>query len=337
MRLLASSDLHIKKKEDCAVLARILQVAKEQCCEAVLLGGDLLDHPFIDAETERAIRTLLAAATCPVYLVAGNHDPLAVTALYRDLPDHVYLFPAEPECRSIGEGVRLYGYSARREQEEGRLPFGFSAEAGGFNILLCHGSVDGGQGSFQPLSSEEISQSNLQLVVMGHIHKISRRRVGGCYLLVPGIPQGRGWDELGERFVYVIETAPFSVEPVSVAERWFMEYEVDITDCRDTGEMLARLEAVSPPPSVEYRLILVGTACEDPTPAVQAFTERTGREVKDRSDTFGSIEELRQQNTLQGAFVRRALAELEAASEEERPRLELALRLGLQAMKEAKV
>ncbi|MBQ6798137.1 MAG: hypothetical protein IJP11_02740 [Oscillospiraceae bacterium] len=84
-------------------------------------------------------------------------------------------------------------------------------------------------------------------------------------------------------------------------------------------------------------MILVGTACEDPTPAVQAFTERTGREVKDRSDTFGSIEELRQQNTLQGAFVRRALAELEAASEEERPRLELALRLGLQAMKEARV
>ncbi|MBQ8893435.1 MAG: metallophosphoesterase family protein [Clostridia bacterium] len=337
MKFLASADLHIRKKEDCALLARLLQAAKDAGCGAVLIGGDLLDTPFIEEETENAVRALLGAAPCPVFLVAGNHDPLAITALYRDLPAHVQVFPAEMTAYTLADGVRLYGYSALREQVDTRFLAGFSAPEGGINILLAHGQMDGSHGDFQPISAEELAGSNLQLVILGHIHKGEQRRVGGCRLLVPGIPEGRGWDETGDKYLYIIDTEQLSAEPLSVASRRFMEYEVDLTDCRDTGEMLAKMESLEIPANVEYRLILVGTACESPAPAVQAFIEKTGREVKDLTDTFSSLKELRGQNTLQGAFVRRAMAEIEAASPEERPRLERALRLGLQALKEARL
>ena len=101
--------------------------------------------------------------------------------------------------------------------------------------------------------------------------------------------------------------------------------------------MLAVMEGISAPVDVTYRLVLVGNACEDPTPAIQAYTEKTGREVKDRTDSFGSPEELEKQNTLQGAFVRRAMEEIRAAAPEDRPRLERALQVGLRALKEAKL
>lgn len=339
MRFLASADLHIRKKEDCALLARILQTAKDTACGAVLLGGDLLDSPFIDAQTEGALLTLLGAAPCPVFLVAGNHDPLEVTTLYRKLPQGVFCFPAELTAVPLAQGVRLYGYSAPREQSGEHPLAGFTAPSGGLNVFLTHGNMDGGRGDFQPLTAEELATANLQLVVVGHIHKGEQRMVGACRLLVPGIPQGRGWDELGEKFVYIIDADPaggLNIEPHSVAERKFMEYPVDLTDCKDPAEMLAKMEATPIPAGEEARLVLVGSVVESPVPAMQLYTEKYGREIKDQTDTFGSIEVLQEQNTLQGAFVRKAMAEISAADPADRPRLEAALRLGLRALKEAK-
>lgn len=340
MRFLAAADLHIRKKEDAAVLARLLQKAKEADCGAVLLGGDLLDRPFLDAETEKAVLTLLGAVPFPVFLAAGNHDPLAVTALYQKLPEGVHCFPAEMTAYQLAEGICLYGCSAEREQAERRPLAGFTAPTGGLNILLAHGQMDGSAGSFQPISAEELAGSNLQLAILGHIHKGEQRRVGGCHLLVPGIPQGRGWDETGEKWVYLIDADPhgaLTVQPCSVAERQFAEYAVELTDCRNTGEMLAKMEAVEIPADVTARLLLVGTVAEDPTPAVQVYEEKHGREVKDQTDSFGSVEELRRQNTLQGAFVRRAMEAIEKADPAERASLERALRLGMQALKEARL
>lgn len=338
MRILATADIHIRNREDCAVLARILQKAKDWAAEAVLIAGDHLDRPFLDEETENTVLTLLGAAPCPVFLVAGNHDPLAVTDLYRRMPKGVQVLPAEWTGYTIGEGVYLYGHSAERETGESRIPVGFSASGEGVHLLLAHGHPEGGAGMFAPLSAEALSA--FDLAVVGHIHKTEQRRIGRCLLLIPGIPQGRGWDETGERFVYLVEADPkggVTAEPCSVAERIYLELSVDLTGCADGAEILERMEAVEIPQGAEARLILTGHPEESPEAVIRLYTERYGREVKDRTDRFGSLETLREQNTLQGAFIRRALAEIEAASEEDRPRLEEALKLGLEALKEAQL
>lgn len=337
MRILATADLHIRNKEDAAVLARILQQAKDTACKAVLIGGDLLDKPFIDEATEEAVLTLLGAAPCPVFLVAGNHDPLAVTALYCRLPGGVQIFPAEWTCYALGEGVYLHGYSAAREEGESLIPAGFSVPSEGVHILLAHGSPEGSVGSFAPISAEALAEAGFQLAVVGHVHKSDRRQIGRCLRLVPGIPQGRGWDETGERFVYLIEINDGSItaEPCRVAEKLYLELEVDLTGCADGGEILSIMERVEIPEGAEVRLILIGQPEESPQAAARLYTERTGREVKDKTDFFSSLELLREQNTLQGAFVRHAMAEIEVADPADRPHLEAALRLGLKALKEA--
>ncbi len=340
MRFLATADLHIKKKADCALLARILQKATDTDCRAILIGGDLLDSPFIDAETEGAVLALLGAADCPVFLVAGNHDPLTVTGLYHKLPDGVYCFSEQLTGVTLEEGIRLFGYSAPREENSDFSLAGFAAPGDGFNILLGHSQPEGDRSAFQPVSNEVLAAGNLQLAILGHVHKTEQRQVGGCRLLVPGIPQGRGWDETGERFVYLIDADPkggLSMEPCSVAEKLYLEIPVELTGCTDSAEILARMEGMEIPAEAEVRLILTGSPEESPAAAAKLYTERTGREIKDRTDTFGSIALLREQNTLQGAFVRRAMAEIERADPADRPRLEQALRLGLNALKEARL
>lgn len=338
MKILATADLHIRNHEDCALLARILQKAQDRAAEAILIGGDLFDVPFLDEITEKAVLTLLSAALCPVFIVAGNHDPLEVTALYSRMPQGVQVLPAEWTQYTVGEGVYLYGYSSAREAGESLIPAGFSAAGEGVHILLAHGHPEGSAGMFAPLSAEALSV--FDLAVVGHIHKAEQRRIGGCLLLIPGIPQGRGWDELGERFVYLVDADPrggVTAEPCSVAERIYLEIPVDLTGCADGGSILEKMDAVEIPEGAEARLILTGHPEESPDAAVRLYTERTGREVKDQTDRFGSLETLREQNTLQGAFVRRAMKEIEGADPSDRPQLEEALRLGLQALKEARL
>ncbi len=337
MLLLATADLHIRKKEDAAILARILQAAKAHKAEALLIGGDLLDRPFPDAETENALRALLEAAGMPVFLAAGNHDPLAVTAFYKELPENVCVFPEGLTCYTLAEGVRLYGYSAARERGEDRPLQGFTAPAGGVSLLLAHGQADGNKESFRPISGEELSVSGLDFAVLGHIHKGEQRLCGGCRLLVPGIPEGKGFDELGEKFVYLIDTAARSITPIAVAERFYREYPVDLSGCAEENEMLAKMQAVEIPENTVGRLILTGSPAADPATAAKLYTAQTGREVKDRTDPSLSAELLRKQNTLQGAFVRKAMEQIEAAPAADRPRLEEALKLGLQALKEARL
>lgn len=337
MRFLATADLHLNDKNDLSLLERILSCAREQRCDALLIGGDLLDSPFPSAELESGILTLLAGWEKPVFLVAGNHDPLAVTALYRKLPANATVFPEGMTAYTLSEGFRVYGYSALREQEKRRPLEGFSVPAGETALLLGHGHFEGTD--FQPVRPEELAASGLKLAILGHIHKGEQRQIGATRLLVPGIPEGRGWDETGEKFVYVIDLAAGAVviEPLSVANRLYREVRVDLTDCTDTNEMLARMESFQPEANTEIRLILTGAPLESPAIAAKLYTEQTGREVLDETETPFSIEELMEQKTLQGAFVRRAMAEINQASPEEKPALEEALKLGLRALKEARL
>ena len=71
--------------------------------------------------------------------------------------------------------------------------------------------------------------------------------------------------------------------------------------------------------------------------AARLFTEKYGIEVIDRTTPALSAEAMQQQNTLQGHFVRRAMKEIANATPQERPILEEALRLGLKALKEARL
>lgn len=338
MRFLATADLHLKEYTDLPLLERILSAAREQHCDALLLGGDLLDSPFPPLELESGILALLAGWEKPVFMVAGNHDPLAVTAFYQKLPANVTLFPEGMTAYTLGENLRIYGYSALREQENRRPLEGFSVPAGETALLLGHGHFEGAD--FQPVRPEELGASGLKLAILGHIHKGEQRQIGATRLLVPGIPEGRGWDETGEKFVYLIDLAPGQavvVEPLSVATRLYREVRVDLTDCADTAQILARMESFDPPADTLIRLILTGAPSESPSIAMKLYTEQTGREVLDETEPPLSIEELMEQKTLQGAFVRRAMAEINQASLAERPALEEALKLGLKALKEARL
>src|ERR1700754_5310301 len=99
MRLLHTSDWHVGKTlkgrprldEHRAVLREIVQLARREQVDAVLIAGDLYDSAAPNAATQQlVVGALLALADtgARVIAIAGNHDHAATLDAYRPLAAH---------------------------------------------------------------------------------------------------------------------------------------------------------------------------------------------------------------------------------------------------------
>src|SRR4051812_6159765 len=99
MRFLHTSDWHVGKTlkgrprldEHRAVLREIVQVARREQVDAVLIAGDLYDSAAPNAAAQQlVVGALLALADtgARVIAIAGNHDHAATLDAYRPLAEH---------------------------------------------------------------------------------------------------------------------------------------------------------------------------------------------------------------------------------------------------------
>ena len=71
--------------------------------------------------------------------------------------------------------------------------------------MCVHGDT-APQSEYGPLSPAEIETSGLDYLALGHVHQYSGlRRAGETFWAYPGCPEGRGFDELGEKGVLWLE------------------------------------------------------------------------------------------------------------------------------------
>ncbi|WP_334144856.1 metallophosphoesterase family protein, partial [Corynebacterium nuruki] len=66
-----------------SVIERLLALAAERDCSAVVVAGDVFDDNLVDDRTWRRAVDILRGATVPVYLLPGNHDPYDPASIYR--------------------------------------------------------------------------------------------------------------------------------------------------------------------------------------------------------------------------------------------------------------
>ena len=82
---------------------------------------------------------------------------------------------------------------------------GFAAPRDGrIHLMALHGDVEG-KGRYGPIALEDIAASGLTYLALGHIHACSGlQKAGDTYWAYPGCPEGRGFDELGDKGVLVV-------------------------------------------------------------------------------------------------------------------------------------
>ena len=248
MKLIHTADLHIdsameanlppekarlRRKELLLTLGAIADLAEREGARAVLLAGDVFDT---DRPAGSAVRYLLdtvsAHPSIDFLMLYGNHA--GDFRLPADgLPRNMKLFD--------GSGYSVYRYGSTAiygaEDPGAELPT-LSAEE--FNIVMLHGQAVEHRHAPDEIDLSSLRDRDIDYLALGHIHapRIEKLDARGfwCY---PGCPEGRGFDEVGERGVVLLSTdgERLTKSFLPIARRTLHDRAVDISECGSQREL----------------------------------------------------------------------------------------------------
>ena len=185
---------------------KVISAAQAEACDLILLAGDLFDGPYTP-ESLNALRTALEEAQMPVFIAPGNHDYASPQSpwLREVWPENVHIF-TQPVMESVALptlNCRVFGAAFTAAEAPGLLS-GFRADCSETAIGVLHGDPTQADSPYCPISSEQVRQSGLSYLALGHIHKGGDFRAGDTLCAWPGCPMGRGFDELGPKGVLIV-------------------------------------------------------------------------------------------------------------------------------------
>lgn len=322
----------------------------------VLIAGDLFDHFAPPAElVEKILEDLgrLHAAGVRVLTVPGNHDEYSYpdcvyrrfgsrwpdTLVTRPTPGRVVTWTLE------GTGIDLYAmaYVVGRS----RPPYDvFPVETGpNRKIAVLHGSLDAPWSDRSlPLLSSSLGRLGLDYVALGHIHTPLEQRLESGWVAYPGRIEGGGFHDPGGNDLLEIELGPgdtaVSLHRIAFPSRRIESLEWNVSGFSSREELEERLEGeAGNDGSRILRLALRGVA-GFPLDANRLGERWSSRffhlEIvpPDPGMEPGPLETLAAEPTVRGRFVELARRAIESAADEDRLRLEAALRYGLAAFAE---
>ncbi|MBR2481704.1 MAG: DNA repair exonuclease, partial [Oscillospiraceae bacterium] len=184
----------------------------------------------------------------------------------------------------------------------------------------------------------EIAATGLDYLALGHIHQQSAvQKAGQTHWAYPGCPEGRGFDELGEKGVLAGEIGKGSAELrfMPLARRKYEILTVDVTD-REAEEAVRQALPASAAMDI-IRVRLVGET-EEKGVDLYRLQERLGGlcyalELRDETTVRLDLAAAAGEESLRGLFLRRMREKIaDAETDEEKRIAEDALRMGLAAL-----
>lgn len=332
-----------RRRESRELADRLADLAAAEHTDIVLLSGDLFDGERVYPETLERLRSALARMRCPVFISPGNHDPYTSKSPYKTVswPENVYIFrrPALTAVALPELGCVVHGAAFTAPERTDQVLEDFTAPEDGLIHLLClHGDVLSADSRYGPITREQIARCGADYLALGHIHQCSGlQRQGTTCWAYPGCPEGRGFDELGDKGVLTgtVEQGGAALRFVPLCRRRYRILEADVTD-RDPRQAL---ESVIPDTAGQdiCRILLTGEA-GDPGPDLpaleSAYRERFyALELRDQTRPAQSLWARAGEDSLRGLFLQELRSRYDAAqTEQEQARIVQAVRFGLAAL-----
>ena len=321
------------RREQLAIPGKIADLCKEENCQLVLLAGDLFDAEP-GREAMDTVKAALSRCAVPVFISPGNHDACrpGTPWLEESWPENVTVFTGALESRVVEElDLRIWG-AGFTDMDCPSLLEGFRADCREpYTVALLHGDPSQANSPYNPITAAQVRFSGLDYLALGHIHKAGSFRAGATLCGWPGCPMGRGWDETGEKGVYIVNLEPDSAEirPVMLDTPRFLENTVDISAGAE-----AALEAVLPPvPSSDfYRITLNGEGSVSLDALQQQFPHIPNLELRDRTEAPLDIWGDESADTLEGTYFRLLREKMDASAPETAARVRMAAEISRRLM-----
>ena len=327
-----------QRRQECRRLVdRMVDYANDHGAELMLLSGDLFDGERIYAQTAEELAAALGRFRGAVVIAPGNHDPYTARSPYARTawPGNVHIFKAESWEKLVFPQYGCTVYGAAFIAGEAGAPQDLAAADEGVRLLVLHGDV-GHEGSrYRGLSEAWLARTGVDYAALGHVHEHRGVQYAGTVAYAyPGCPEGRGFDELGEKgFLFgTVDRGRADMQFVSFAARRYALVTVDVTDA-DVGRAAA--DGLRGREEDIVRLILTGEV--EVAVDVQVLAQQLSGlcwqlEIRDetrlRQDLWCGCGE----ESLRGLFLQNLREEYDRADAEGRAIIEQAVRFGLAAM-----
>jgi len=244
---------------------RIVELAKREAVDFVVLAGDLFEHHDVDEAVVRKTVTLLDGfGSIPVFVLPGNHDPLVAGGVWdrqswQRVGAHVTLLGKAKEIL-VSDGVAIYPSPLHQKQSAVDPTEWIPSRAPGdsrIRIGIAHGSLDLlPERSNFPIASRRVNESGLDYLALGDWHGFLQHGKA----VYSGTMEQTNFSENDPGNVAIVKIAHSGDEPVISKQRvgklmWGEHRPTihDVTDVeqlrtaiRDTGALAIQLIRVAP-------------------------------------------------------------------------------------------
>ncbi len=329
---------------------KIIELAQENGVQIFLIAGDLFHSNNIEPTFfEKVFDAIALASDIKFVFSAGNHDPINSESPFvkYKLPDNLFVLESKDSFFDFPKlNTRVYGKSFKEVYLKGEKEFSIKPNENYINIMCIHGELKSDLGSnYNSITSSFIENSGMDYIALGHVHKKTEiGKIGKSYCAYSGCPEGQGFDELGEKGVYIGDVGKdiCNLEFIPTAKRMHICESVDITALQSNAEIaekiLDTLKEKFGDTYAEnlYKIILTGQTDEVVEVSTAEILSRISDnlyfiKINDRSETAFDYSAIANEKSLKGIFVKKMLARLDAATESEKPLIKSALNLGLKA------
>lgn len=366
MKILHTGDIHLDspfsrldahraeaRREDLrATFKAMMQYARENGIDMILIAGDLFEDKFVSRETVAMLIREFSAFARPVVIAPGNHDCITAGSIWEKnvFPDNVYIFtdPTLTYFPFDEYGADVYGYAfTAPARTDSPLSGARVNDPARINLLCAHGDTTSPLSNYCPITRADIAAFGADYAALGHIHNpepiVSDGARAYAYC---GCLEGRGPDEIGPKGAIVAEIekrdgiASVQARRVRFSRRRYEKCTVDCTGADTTAlieDALAReIEKNGYGEDTLLRATLTGSVSPSlviDTHALEAqFSSVFSLEITDETIPQLDAREFENDRTVRGAFYRAMVKKIENASPREREIAVRALRYGLAAI-----
>ena len=295
----------------------VADLCRGENCDMVLLAGDLFDGAAARDTVER-LKRALESCRVPVFISPGNHDFCAPGSpwLEETWPENVHVFTGGLESVAVKPlNCRVYGAGFTGMDCPGLLE-GFHTEGEErYQIAVRHGDPVQVRSPYCPVTSAQVRDSGLHYLALGHVHKDGSFCSGKTLCGWPGSIMGRGFDETGEKGVYIVEVDE-SVRLRRVLLDTPRFWEITVNTDAETLEDLLPAQGNRD----FYRVTLTGSGEAD----LSVLEKFPNLELRDHREAPVDIWESADADTLEGTYFRILREAMENADEADKERIRLA-------------
>lgn len=312
---LASDKVRERKRELFDTMKRIISDARAMGACGIIISGDLFDSDRVTRTSIENVVALIASAPDILFFyLYGNHEKRVLSEAGVPLPENLKMFGEGWTYMKLGD-VNIIGRCTTEKEMFSDL----SVVPGEKNIVVLHGELRDHSDEDGAIGTKELEDLPIDYLALGHYHSYSAETIGRKTLAVyPGTPEGRGFDEAGDKGYVVINTDKYGIyhEFKHSAKRTLKILRINVESIKKTSELQYALQKAVEEvcPSDLVRVILHGhrelDLRIDTDYLARLFSSRFYYfEVQNASRVKFSAEDFKNDKSLKGEFIRGVISD----------------------------